>query len=174
MSDTQPALIGPVQFMTVLLHAPAWDGSIADAFLSLEDQGLITIIDVAIVNRPTEEEFELIDIDSEILPGRPLLGGLIGAMIGLGAGGEEGMEIGAEIGAEEGIELVDSEDLFDEMADDIPVGGAAAVIAFEQTWARGLLGAIRDSGGEILSDEIIHAEDLIDAGIELGDALFGA
>lgn len=173
MTDSQPTLLGPVQFMTVLLHTPTWEGNIANAFLSLEDQGLITIIDVAIVNRPTEEEFELIDIDSEILPGRPLLGGLIGALIGLGMAGEEGMEIGAELGAEEEIELVDSEELFDEMADDIPVGGAAVVVAFEQTWARGLLGAIRDNGGEILSDEIIHAEDLIDVGIELGDALFG-
>lgn len=172
VSENQKSLIGPVQFMTVLLHTPTWDGSIADAFLTLEDQGLITIIDAAIVSRPGEDEFDLIDIDSEVLPGRPLLGMVIGGLIGLGAAGEEGMEVGAELGSEEEIELADSEELFDEMADDIPVGGAAAVIAFEQTWARGLLGAIRASGGEILADEIVHAEDLIDAGIELGDALF--
>lgn len=174
MSDPQETLIGPIQFMTVLLHTPIWDGAIADAFLKLEDDGLITIVDVAIVGRASDEEFELIDIDSELLPGRPLLGALIGGLVGLGAAGEEGMEIGAEIGAEDGIELADSEELFDEMADEIPVGGVAAVVAFEQTWARGLLGAIRASGGEILADEIVHAEDLIDAGIELGDALFGA
>ena len=64
-------------------------------------------------------------------------------------------------------------EMFDELADEIPIGGAAAVVAFEQTWARGLMGAIRDNGGEILADEIVHAEDLIDAGIALGDALFG-
>ncbi len=174
MSDAQPALIGPIQFMTVLLHTPTWEGKIADEFLKLEDDGLITIIDVAIVGRSSEEEFELIDIDSELLPGRPLLGALIGGLVGLGAAGEEGMEIGAEIGLEDGVELADSEELFDEMAEEIPVGGVAAVIAFEQTWARGLLGAIRENGGEILADEIVHAEDLIDAGIELGDALFGA
>ena len=171
MSDNQDVLIGPIQFMTVLLHTPTWDGSVADAFLGLEDKGVITLIDVAIVSRPTEEDFELIDIDTELLPGRPLLGSLIGGLIGLGAAGEEGMEIGAEIGAEDGIELAESEELFDEMADEIPVGGVAAVVAFEQTWARGLMGAIRASGGEILADEIVHAEDLIDAGIELGDAL---
>ena len=173
MSDSQEVLIGPIQFMTVLLHTPAWDGSVADAFLGLEEKGLITLIDVAIVGRPSEDEFELIDIDSEVLPGRPLLGTVIGGLIGLGAAGEEGMIAGAEIGAEEGVDLIDSEELFDEMAEDIPVGGVAAVVAFEQTWARGLMGAIRASGGEILSDEVVHAEDLIDAGIELGDALFG-
>jgi uncharacterized membrane protein len=173
VSEPQATLIGPIQFMTVLLHTPAWDGSVADAFLKLDDEGLITLIDVAIVGRVSEEEFELIDVESELLPGRPLLGAVIGGLVGLGAAGDEGMEIGAEIGAEDGIELADSEELFDEMAEEIPVGGVAAVVAFEQTWTRGLLGAIRASGGEILADEIVHAEDLIDAGIELGDALFG-
>jgi uncharacterized membrane protein len=174
MAESREALIGPIQFMTVLLHTPSWEGRVADEFLKLEANGLITILDVAIVSRVSEEEFELIDIDSELLPGRPLLGALIGGLVGLGAAGEEGMEVGAEIGLEDGIELVDSEELFDEMAEEIPVGGVAAVVAFEQTWSRSLMGAIRDSGGEILGDEIIHAEDLIDAGIELGDALFGA
>ncbi|MEZ4506687.1 MAG: hypothetical protein R2848_12775 [Thermomicrobiales bacterium] len=173
MEETTPVLIGPIQFMTVLLHTPSWEGKIADEFLKLEDDGLITIVDVAIVNRVAEDEFELIDIDSELLPGRPLLGAVVGGLIGLGAAGEEGMEAGAEIGLEDGIELVDSEELFDEMADEIPVGSTAAVVAFEQTWARTLMGAIRDNGGEILADEIVHAEDLIDAGIELGDALLG-
>lgn len=173
MTDSNEALIGPIQFMTVLLHSPSWEGKVADAFLKLEDDGLITLIDVAIVSRNSEDEFDLIDIDSELLPGRPLLGAVIGGLIGLGAAGEEGMEAGAEIGMEEGIELVDSEELFDEMADEIPVGGVAAVVAFEQTWARGLMGAIRDNGGEILADEIVHAEDLIDAGLALGDALYG-
>ncbi len=173
MAENQDALIGPIQFMTVLLHTPSWEGRIADEFLKLEEAGLITIIDVAIVARQSEEEFDLIDIDSELLPGRPLLGALIGGLVGLGADGEAGMEAGAEIGMEDGVELVDSEELFEEMADEIPIGGKAAVVAFEQTWARGLMGAIRESGGEILSDEIVHAEDLIDAGIELGDALFG-
>lgn len=173
MEETVPVLIGPIQFMTVLLHTPSWEGKIADEFLKLEDEGLITIIDIAMVNRVSEDEFELIDIDSELLPGRPLLGAVVGGLIGLGAAGEEGMEVGAEIGMEDGIELVDSEELFDEMADEIPIGGTAAVVAFEQTWARTLMGAIRDNGGEILSDEIVHAEDLIDAGIEIGDALLG-
>lgn len=171
MTDNGPTLIGPVQFMTVMLNSPTWEGLIADNFLRLEDEGLITIVDVAIVSRVSEDEYELIDIDSELLPGRPLLGGVVGGLIGLGVAGEAGAEIGAEIGMEDGIELVESEDLFDELADDIPVGGAAAVVAFEQTWARGLMGAIRDNGGVILADEIVHAEDLIEAGIALGEIL---
>lgn len=173
MAENRDTLIGPVQFMTVLLHTPSWEGRIADEFLRLEDAGVITIIDVAIVSRVSEDEFDLIDIDTEVLPGRPLLGAVVGGLVGLGAAGEAGMAAGAEIGMEEGVELVDSEELFDEMAEEIPIGGSAAVVAFEQTWARGIMGAVRDNGGEIISDEIVHAEDLIDAGIALGDALFG-
>lgn len=174
MSETLPTLIGPIQFMTVLLHAPTFEGQIADEFLKLEDDGLIAIIDAAIVVRNGEDDFDLIDIDTEILPGRPLLGAVIGGLIGLGVAGPEGAEVGAEIGAENGVELADSEDLFDELADEIPIGGAAAVVAFEQTWARSLMGAIRDNGGEILADEVMHAEDLIGAGIAIGDALVEA
>jgi hypothetical protein len=173
VAESRETLIGPIQFMTVLLHTPTLEGRISDEFLRLEANGMITIIDVAIVSRNSEDEFDLIDVDSELLPGRPLLGALIGGLIGFGAAGEDGMEVGAEVGMDEGIELVDSEDLFDEMADEIPEGGVAAVVAFEQTWARSLIGAIRDNGGEILADEIVHAEDLIDAGIALGDALLG-
>ena len=89
MIDSQESLIGPIQFMTVLLQTPAWDGSVADAFLKLDEQGLITIIDVAIVARASEDEFNLIDVDSELLPGRPLLGAVIGGLVGLGAAGRE-------------------------------------------------------------------------------------
>ncbi|MCA9860247.1 MAG: hypothetical protein KC438_11020, partial [Thermomicrobiales bacterium] len=119
MAENRDALIGPIQFMTVLLHAPSWDGQVADQFLKLEEGGFITIIDVAIVARNTEEEFELIDIDTELLPGRPLLGTLVGGLIGLGAAGEIGAEVGAELGEEAGVDLVDSEELFDEIAEEI-------------------------------------------------------
>ena len=60
MAENRDALIGPIQFMTVLLHTPSWEGQIADEFLRLEADGLITIIDVAIVSRTSEDEFDLI------------------------------------------------------------------------------------------------------------------
>ncbi len=74
MAENQDVLIGPIQFMTVLLHTPSWEGRIADEFLKLEEAGLITIIDVAIVARESEEEFDLIDVDSELLAGAPTAG----------------------------------------------------------------------------------------------------
>jgi hypothetical protein len=169
--ENRDALFGPVQFMTFKLNTPAFDGRIIDELIALEGRDIITIIDAAILVRESEDDYQAIDIDAAVLPGHPLLGMVVGGLLGLGAAGEEGAAAGAELGAEAGIDPVSSEDLFDELADDIPVGGVAAVVAFEQTWARGIMGAIRDSGGEILGDDILHAEDLIDAGIALGEAL---
>jgi hypothetical protein len=173
VSESGKVPIGPIQFLTVMLHTPALDGRILDELVALDESDVITIIDLAIVTRDSEEDFRAIDIDRELLPGRPLLGMVVGGLLGLGAAGEEGAIAGAELGAEAGIDAVSSDDLLDELAEDIPVGGIAAVIAFEQSWARSLMGAIRDSGGEIIGDDILHAEDLIGAGIELDEALAG-
>ena len=106
MAENQDALIGPIQFMTVLLHTPSWEGRVADEFLRLEEAGLITIIDVAIVARQSEEEFDLIDVDSELLPGRPLLGALIGGPPGAGIGYLIGLGLGSAGGAVAGVKAV--------------------------------------------------------------------
>ena len=171
VGENRDALFGPVQFMTFQLNSPTFDGRIVDELIALEDRDIITIIDAAIVLRESEDDYRAIDIDAGVLPGHPLLGMVVGGLLGLGAAGEEGATAGAELGAEAGIDPVSSDELFDELADDIPIGGVAAVVAFEQTWARGIMGAIRDSGGQILGDDILHAEDLIEAGIALGEAL---
>ncbi len=173
MTENRDALMGPVQFITVLLHEPTWEGRIADQLVALEEGGIITIIDAAMVIRESDEDYQLVDIDAEFVPGRKLLGTLVGGLLGLGMAGEEGAIEGALTGAAEGIDLVDSDELFEDLAEAMPIGGVAAVVALEQTWARGLMGAIRDSGGEILGDEIIHAEDLIDIGYDLGTMLYG-
>jgi len=166
MSETVPTILGPVQVLTVLLEEPRFDGAILDAIDALEASGTILLIDAAILVKESDDEFTSIDIDAEVLPGRPLLGMVVGGLIGLGADGLEGAAAGAEAGAEAGIDIVDSEDLL-EFADDLPIGSAVAVAVFEQTWARTLMGAIRDSGGTVLADDVLHAEDLIELGIDL-------
>jgi hypothetical protein len=167
MTETTPTLLGPVQILAVLLDEPKLDGRIIDEIGRLEASGTIVLIDAAVVVRESEDEFTAIDVDTELLPGRPLMGMVVGALLGLGAAGAEGAAAGAEAGAEAGIDFVASEDLM-EFAEALPIGAAAGVAVFEQTWARTLMGAIRDSAGTILADDIIHAEDLVDLGIDLG------
>lgn len=166
MTDSHMFSLGPIQIMVVVLDQPRFDGRIIDQFTALEAAGVVTLLDAALVVRESEEDFTTTDIDVEAFAGRPLLGAMVGSLLGFGAAGEDGAEIGAEIGFDAGIDPVDSEDLM-EFADILPIGGAAAVAVFEQTWARGLMGAIRESAGTIISDDIIHAEDLIEIGYDL-------
>lgn len=52
-----------------------------------------------------------------------------------------------------------------EIAHDLPVGTAAAVIAWENTWAAGISHVVKDAGGVVLAHERIPAgavEDLLD------------
>lgn len=167
MMEGGPTLLGPIQVMAVLLEEPKFDGGVWNEITLLEEVGIIALIDAAVVVRESEDEFTAIDIDTELLAGRPILGAIVGGLIGLGAAGEEGEILDAELGAEIGIDPVTSEDLL-ELAEGLPIGAAAAIAVFEQTWARGLMGAIRDSGGVIISDGVLHAEDLIAMGFELG------
>jgi hypothetical protein len=44
------------------------------------------------------------------------------------------------------------------------------VIVLQHLWAAGLMAAIRASGGFIIADDILHAEDAVEFGLELGDA----
>ena len=152
--------------MAVILQEPKFDGRILDQISDLEDAGVITLIDAAVVVRESENSYSSIDIDVEIFEGRPLLGAIVGGLIGLGAAGEEGAAFGVEGGAAAGIDPVESEDLL-ELAEQLPIGSAAAIVVFEQTWARSLMATIRDSSGIIIADEVLHAEDLIELGIEL-------
>ncbi len=167
MTDNEMLPIGPIQIMIVVLEEPKFDGRIIEQFEALDASGVVTLIDAALVIRESEDEFSAIDLDVEVFEGRPLLGAVIGGLLGFGAAGEEGAIAGAEAGLMVGADPADSEDLM-ELADLLPVGGAAAVAVFEQTWARGLMTAIRSSAGIIVSDDILHAEDLVELGYELG------
>ena len=165
-----PMPVGPIEVLVLQLDEPKFDGSIADEIVRLEEAGVANLIDAAVVLRESEDEFTGLDIDAEILPGRAGLGAIVGALVGLGAAGEEGAVEGALVGAATGIDPVSTEDLWD-IAESLPIGSAAAVIVLEHAWATGLMGAIRDSGGTVLDDGMVHAEDLIAAGIVLGDVM---
>jgi hypothetical protein len=159
--------VGPLQILTFGLENPQFDGRIVDEIIALEEAGIALLIDAALVIRESDDEFTAIDVDVEIFAGRPMIGSIIGSLIGFGATGEDGAELGAELG--EDADLISSDDLLD-MLEDIPTGGAAAVIVLQHLWAGGLMAAIRASGGFIIADDILHAEDAVEFGLELGDA----
>jgi uncharacterized membrane protein len=153
--------MGPIQVMIFGLDEPKFDGSILDQIAALEDEGIALLLDAAVVVRDSDDEFTTYDLEAEGFEDRPFLGALVGMLLGF----EPADDIP---GANGDVDLSATAVMVD-LSEDLPVGGAAAVLVLEQTWAVGLMSAIRNRGGYIIADGLIHAEDLLDFGLELDE-----
>ena len=88
--------------------------------------------------------------------------------IGLGAGGVEGAEAGAIAGAVAAAEEYEygiGEEELAGIADAIPEGGGALLLAIEHTWAIPLRDAAAASGGIVLANDFINPMALIALGV---------
>jgi Family of unknown function (DUF6325) len=126
--------IGPVEYIVVGFPGNQFKGEIAPALGDLVDAGTIRIIDIAFAGKDESGEliaFELSQLDDNVR----------GALEKLGA---------------EPNGLFNEEDLM-AVAETLPAGSSAAVLAWENVWAKGVAGAIRDAGGELYDyDRIPH------------------
>ncbi len=160
--------IGPIQLITVGFVDPKLDGSILNALEGAIDAGHIRVLDVLGVYKDTDGTVlaaEASDLSEEEAM---VYGAWIGALIGLGAGGAEGAEIGAIAGAvaaADGYEYGISDDELASIADAIPAGGGAMLLAIEHTWAIPLRDAVLASGGFVLSQDFLNPMKLIALGV---------
>jgi len=127
--------IGPVDYMIVAFPGNEFRGEIAPALAELVEAGTIRIIDLAFVGKDTDGEivaFELSDLDPAV---------------------------------REGLEKVDIEvsGLFNE--DDLMAAGeelepntSAALLVWENVWARDVAQKMRDAGGVLLDFERLPHE----------------
>jgi len=126
--------IGPVEYIVVGFPGNQFKGEIAPALADLVDAGTIRIIDIAFAGKDENGDvvaFELSDLDSD----------LQSALEKLGA---------------EPSGLFNEEDLI-AVAETLDPGSSAAVLAWENVWAKGVAGAIRNAGGELYDyDRIPH------------------
>lgn len=131
---TEAAEIGPVEYIVVGFPGNRFKGEIAPALADLVDAGTIRIIDIAFAGKNESGDvvaFELSDLDADV---------------------QQALE---ELGAES-TGLFNDEDLI-EVAETLDPGSSAAVLAWENVWAKGVAGAIRDAGGELYGyDRIPH------------------
>ena len=122
--------IGPVDYMIVGFPGNKFQGEIAPALADLVDAGTIRIIDVAFVGKDENGEalaFELTELDPEV---------------------QEGLDsLGIEVGG-----LFNEDDLAD-AADSLEPNSSAALLVWENVWARETAQAIRNAGGELLAFE---------------------
>jgi hypothetical protein len=122
--------IGPVDYAIVAFPGNRFRGEIAPALAELVDAGTIRIIDVAFVGKDGEGNavaMELTELDPDV---------------------QEGLErAGIEVGG-----LFNEDDLMD-AADNLEPDSSAALIVWENVWAREVAQAMRDAGGVLVAFE---------------------
>lgn len=131
--------IGPVEYLIVAFPGNRFRGEIAPALADLVEVGTIRIIDVAFVGKDADGEvaaFELTELDPDV---------------------REGLErLGIEVNG-----LFNEDDLM-AAAEELEPNSSAALLVWEDVWAREVAQAMRDAGGEIfdfgrLPHEVVQA-----------------
>ncbi len=131
--------IGPVEYLIVAFPGNKFRGEIAPALADLVEAGTIRIMDIAFVGKDedgTVAAFELSDIDPDVREGLENLG-----MEPSGLFSEEDLEAAAE---------------------ELEPNTSAALLVWEDVWARDVAQAMRDAGGVLfdfgrLPHEVVQA-----------------
>jgi Family of unknown function (DUF6325) len=126
--------IGPVDFAVIAFPGNKFRGEIAPAIGDLVDAGTIRIIDIAFVGKDGDGNavaMELTELDADV---------------------QEGLEkLGIEVGG-----LFPEEDLID-MAESLEPNTSAALLLWENVWAKKVAQAMRDAGGVLVAfDRLPH------------------
>ena len=126
--------IGPVDLAIIAFPGNRFRGEIAPALADLVENGTIRIVDIAFVGKNAEGDavaFELTELDPDV---------------------QEGLErAGIEVQG-----LLNEDDLM-QIAEGLDPDMSAAMIVWENVWARKVTQAMRDAGGVLLAfDRIPH------------------
>jgi hypothetical protein len=131
--------IGPVDYLIVAFPGNRFQGEIAPALADLVDSGTIRIIDIAFVSKDESGDigaFELTDLDPEVRQGLD--------------------NLGVEVTG-----LFNEDDLM-AAAEELEPNSSAALLVWENVWAKDVAQAMRDAGGEVfdfvrLPHEVVQA-----------------
>jgi uncharacterized membrane protein len=127
--------IGPVDYAIIAFPGNRFRGEIAPAIADLVEAGTIRVIDIAFVGKDQDGNavaMELMELDPDV---------------------QEGLErAGIEVSG-----LFNEDDLMD-AADGLEPNSSAALLVWENVWARKVTQAMRDAGGELLAFERLPHE----------------
>jgi hypothetical protein len=122
--------IGPVDYAIVAFPGNRFRGEIGPAIAELVENGTIRVIDIAFVAKDEDGNavaMELLELDPDV---------------------QQALDsIGVEVGG-----LLSDDDLMD-AADGLEPDSSAAMIVWENVWARKVAQAMRDAGGELVAFE---------------------
>ena len=127
--------IGPVDYAVIAFPGNQFRGEIGPALADLVDSGTIRIIDIAFVLKDeggNTVAMELTELDPDV---------------------QAALEsAGVEVGG-----LFNEDDLQD-AADGLPPNSSAALLVWENVWARKVAQSMRDAGGELVAFERLPHE----------------
>jgi uncharacterized membrane protein len=127
--------IGPVDYALIAFPGNEFRGEIAPALADLVEAGTIRIIDATFVIKDEDGNtgaFELTELAADVQ--------------------EALAKLDIEVGG-----LFNEDDLAD-AADALPPNSSAALLVWENVWARKVAGAMRDAGGELVDFQRIPHE----------------
>jgi hypothetical protein len=127
--------LAPVDYMIVAFPGNEFRGEIAPALADLVEKGTIRIIDLAFVAKDAEGNiaaFELTDIDPEVRQGFENMGVEVNGLF--------------------------NEDDLEAAGEELDPNSSAALLVWENLWAKDVAQAIRNAGGELLDFERLPHE----------------
>ena len=127
--------LAPVDYMIVAFPGNQFRGEIAPALADLVEKGTIRIIDLAFVAKDAEGNigaFELTDIDPDVRQGFENMGVEVNGLF--------------------------NEDDLQAAGEELEPNSSAALLVWENLWAKDVAQAIRDAGGELLDFERLPHE----------------
>ncbi len=145
MSDDDEA-IGPISYLIVEFQREKMTGEGLSNLVDLVEQGLITILDLVFVTREDDGTLAVIEVAD--------------------LDGDGTLDLAVFEGASSG--LIDEGDMA-EAASAIAPGSAAAILLFENRWARNFTQALRRGGAEVVAagyvplDALAETLDAIEA-----------
>lgn len=124
---------GSVELAAIAFPGRKFKGEIIPALADLVDSGVVAILDLLIISK--SEEGDVVSLEIGEMEDGGMFDQLDGDVMGLLSA--EDVETAGQL---------------------LEPGNTAALIVWENTWARKLIGAIRDAGGELLAHDRLDAE----------------
>ena len=139
MTSTTTEVHGPVDFVLIEFPADRLTGEAGPALVDLVERGLIRLYDLTVISKAEDGSVVVLELTDPLV-------------------GDGGFSYFA--GAQTG--LIGDDDLR-ESAEAMTPGTVAALIVYENTWAVPFVGAVRNSGGELIASARIPAPDVMAA-----------
>lgn len=126
--------IGPLEYVVIAFPGNRFTGEIAPELKRLVETGTVRILDLTFIRRSTDGTVSFAELHALEPDEASVFDDIEGEIDGLFS--------------QEDLELI---------ATEIPPGSSAALLAWENTWAAGITGAVLRAGGELVAHERVPA-----------------